>query len=219
MITLGPIPCLSLDSCDGTNQKSTRKSHLTEGDPEISDTASSLSVGTMSETVSSSLYLADPKDSSNWELRYIGDILSHAELLPVEFSLGQAHKIVAPDVFIELENQKMDLYNVLERKVLFDYVCECLELRCGRLLGGDFEFWGKQMAMLERRQWLADDLYREIWRWRNMEELMADEVVERDELQEWEMVEFEVEAFEEGVDIGNRILTCLVDELIDDFLL
>lgn len=220
----GPMTCLSLDSCDEMNWRSTRKPHLTEGDPEMSDTASSLSVGTMSETVSSSLYLVDPKDSSNWELKYIGDILSHAELLSEEFSLGQAHKIVAPDLFVQLENQKMDSYkvmeeNVLERKVLFDCVCECLELRCGRLLGGGCKFWGKQMAMLRRRQWLADDLYREISSWTSVDELMVDEVVDKDmSSKSGKWVDFEIEAFEEGVDIGNRILTCLVDELIDDFL-
>ncbi|KAH6820101.1 hypothetical protein C2S53_015904 [Perilla frutescens var. hirtella] len=220
----GAMACLSLESCEGMGWRSTRNPHLTEADPEISDTASSLSVGTISETVSSSLHLVDPKDSSNWALKYIGDILSHAELLSEEFSMGQAHKIVAPDLFVQLESQQMDSYkvmeeNVLERKVLFDCVCECLELRCGRLLAGGCKFWAKQMTVLQRRRWLADDLYREISSWANVEEMMVDEVVDKDmSSKSGKWVEFEIEGFEEGVEIGDRILTSLVDELIDDFL-
>ncbi|KAL1549763.1 hypothetical protein AAHA92_17820 [Salvia divinorum] len=234
--SLSSQPSLSGASCDsfdvgrsssieGMTWRSTRKPHVTEIDPEISDTASSLSVGAKSETVSSSLHVVDSKDSSNWELKYIEDILSHTEFLLEEFSLGQAHKIVAPDFFVQLENQTMESYkimeeNVLERRVLFDCVCECMEQRCGRLLAGGCEFWAKQIAVLHRRQWLADDLYREIWRWTNSEELMVDELVDKDmSSKSGKWADFEVEAFEEGVEIGNRILTCLVDELIDDFFL
>ncbi|KAG6437769.1 hypothetical protein SASPL_102697 [Salvia splendens] len=234
--SLSSQPSLSGTSCDsfdvgrsssdkGINWRSTRKPHIAEVDPEISDTASSLSVWSMSETVTSSLHVVESKDSSNWELKYIEDILSHAELSLEEFSLGQAHKIVAPDLFMQLENQTMESYkgmeeNAVERKVLFDCVCECLEQRCGRILDGGPEFWGKQVAVLHRREWLADDLYREIWRWTNSEELMVDELVDKDmSSKNGKWVDFEVEAFEEGVEIGNRILTCLVDELIDDFLL
>lgn len=216
---------LSLDSCDGTNWRATRKPQVTEGgDQEISDTASSLSFGTMSETVSSTLHMADPKDSSNWEVKYVEDILRHAELSLEDFSLGQAHKIVAPDLFLQLENQTTESHkvteeNILERKVLFDCVCEFVESKCGRLLGGGFEFWGKQMGVLERREWMVDDLYREIGRWREGEEMMVDEVVERDmSSKSGKWVDFEVEGFEEGVEVGNSILTSLVDELIQDLL-
>lgn len=167
----------------------------------------------------------DTKDTSNWELQYIGDILRSAEVLSEEFALGQAHKIIAPDLFDQLENQKMDSSKVteeqlLERKVLFDSVCECLEVRCERLLAGSCRFWVKQMSMLSKRQFLADDLYREISSWANDEELMVDELVDKDmSCKNGKWTDFEAEAFEEGVEIGNRILTCLVDELIDDFLL
>ncbi|KAL8545495.1 hypothetical protein ACS0TY_005588 [Phlomoides rotata] len=204
-------------SNDGMDMSSTRKAHIAEFDVEISDTASSLSVG----TISSSLYTTD---SSNWEVKYIGDILSHAELLVEDFSLGQAHRIIAPDLFDQLENKKMDSYkfmedHVLERKVLFDCVCECLEVRCGRVLDGSSVFWTKQMTFLNRRQWLVDDLYREISSWRNTEELMVDELVEKDmSSKNGKWINFEIEAFEDGIEIENSILTSLVDELIDDFL-
>ncbi|KAK6159846.1 hypothetical protein DH2020_003227 [Rehmannia glutinosa] len=220
----GPLTCLSLGSYEGRNWSSTRKSHTAEDDVDISDTASSLSVGVISENVYSSLYMIDSKDSSNWEVQYIRDILCCTELLLEDFALGQAHRVIAPDVFDQLENEKMDSYKVmeeqvLERKVLFDCVCECLEVRCGRLLAGSCKLWVKQMKMLDRRRWLADDLYREISSWRNDEELMVDEVVDKDmSCKNGKWIDFEVEVFEEGVEIEKRILTSLVDELIDDFL-
>ncbi|KAL0422071.1 UNVERIFIED_CONTAM: hypothetical protein Slati_3230000 [Sesamum latifolium] len=222
----GRLPCLSIESSEGMNWSSSRKFHPAEGDVEISDTASSLSMGTMSETVVSSLYMTDSKDNSHWELQYIVDILSSKGLLLEEFALGQAHKIIAPDLFDKLESQKMDSYKVmgdqvvLERKVLFDSVCECLEVRCGRLLAGSCKFWAKQTTTLHRRQWLAEDLYREISSWKNAEELMVDELVDKDmSSKSGKWIDFEVEAFEEGVEIEERILTSLVDDLIDDFLL
>ncbi|KAK4402154.1 hypothetical protein Sango_0956100 [Sesamum angolense] len=219
----GRLPCLSIESSEGMNWSSSRKFHP---DVEISDTASSLSIRTMSETVASSLYMTDSKDNSHWELKYIVDILHSRGLLLEEFALGQAHKIIAPDLFDQLESQKMDSYKVmgehvvLERKVLFDCVSECLEVRCGRLLAGSCKFWAKQTTTLHRRQWLAEDLYREISSWTNAEELMVDELVDKDmSSKSGKWIDFEVEAFEEGVEIEERILTSLVDELIDDFLL
>ncbi|KAL3620644.1 hypothetical protein CASFOL_035556 [Castilleja foliolosa] len=222
----GLLPGLSLGSYEGMNINSTTKSHIAESDVEISDTASSLSVGFASETVNSSSYALDSKySSSNWELQYIVDILTSGELLLEEFALGQSHKVIAPDLFDQLETQKMDSYkdmgeeNVLERKVLFDSVCECLELRCGKLLVGSSELWVKQMTMLKRWRVLADELYREIMSWTNVEEMMVDELVEKDmSCKNGKWTDFDVEAFEEGVEIEERILTCLVDELIDDFL-
>ncbi|KAL0364830.1 UNVERIFIED_CONTAM: hypothetical protein Sangu_0580600 [Sesamum angustifolium] len=154
------------------------------------------------------------------------DILHSRGLLLEEFALGQAHKIIAPDLFDQLESQKMDSYKVmgehvvLERKVLFDCVSECLEVRCGRLLAGSCKFWAKQSTMLHRSQWLAEDLYREISSWTNAEELMVDELVDKDmSSKSGKWIDFEVEVFEEGVEIEERILTSLIDELIDDFLL
>ncbi|KAI3448522.1 hypothetical protein Pfo_005187 [Paulownia fortunei] len=220
----GSVQCLSLESYEGINWSSTRKSHTTEGDMEISDTASSLSVGTMSETVTSSLYMPDSKDSSCWELQYIGDILCSAELMLEEFALGGAYKVIALDFFHQLENQKMDSNKLteehfkLQRKVLFDCVGECLEVRCGRLLAGS-KVWAKQTTLFNKRQWLAEEVYREISSWTNIEELMVDDLVDKDmSSKNGQWIDFETEAFEEGVEIEKRILTSLVDELIDDFL-
>ncbi|KAL3843514.1 hypothetical protein ACJIZ3_000917 [Penstemon smallii] len=212
---------LSLESSyEGmTWQRFARKSHPTEGDADISDTASSLSYGTISETITSSLYMTDSKDSSYWELQYIGDILNNGELMYEEFALGQTHKIIAPNLFDQLENHRKVENFMLERKVLFDCVVECLEVRCGRLLDGSFTVWGKQTRVLRKKQWLAEEMYREISSWVNNEELMVDELVEKDmSCKNGKWIDFEFEAFEEGIEIEDRILNSLVDELIDDFL-
>ncbi|CAI9781735.1 unnamed protein product [Fraxinus pennsylvanica] len=223
----GGLRCFSVESDEVTDWSSARKSHPIEGDVDLSDTASSLSFGTISRTISSTLFPStNLKESSPWQLRYIIDMLSSsAGLMLQEFALGQAHKIVPPDLFDQLENQIMELnknkeeFFMLERKVVFDCVCECLELRSRQLFAGSCKAWTKQTMLFQRKEWLAEELYREISSWTKMDELMVDEVVDKDmSTKDGRWVEFEIEAFEEGVEIENRILTSLVDELIDDFL-
>ncbi|KAL2536939.1 hypothetical protein Fot_18330 [Forsythia ovata] len=221
----GGMRCFSVESDEVTDWCSARKSHPMGGDVELSDTASSLSVGTISRTMLSTLFASTTlKESSPWELQYIRDMLSNAELLLEEFALGQSHKMVTPDLFDQLENQNMESnknteeFFMLERKVVFDCVCECLELRCRQLFAGSCKAWTKQTMLFQRKEWLAEELYREISSWTNMDELMVDEVVDKDmSTKDGRWVEFEIEAFEEGVEIENRILTSLVDELVDDF--
>ncbi|CAA2957194.1 Hypothetical predicted protein [Olea europaea subsp. europaea] len=223
----GGMRCFSVESDEVTDWSSARKPHPIEGDLELSDTASSLSVGTISRTISSTLFPStNLKESSPWQLQYIRDMLScSAELMLQEFALGQARKIVPPDLFDQLENQNMELtknkeeFFMLERKVVFDCACECLELRGRQLFAGSRKTWSKQTMLFLRKEWLAEELYREISSWRNMDELLVDEVVDKDmSTKDGRWVEFEIEAFEEGVEIENRILTSLVDELIGDFL-
>lgn len=138
-----------------------------------------------------------------------------------EFALGQTNKIIAPELFDQLENHKTRSNKdteerfLLERKVLFDCVTECLEARSKRVLN---ESWSALM-LFRKREWLAEEIYREISGWTNDEEMMVDELVEKDmSSRTGKWTDFAVEAFEEGVEIENRILTCLVDEVIDDFL-
>ncbi|XP_051121984.1 uncharacterized protein LOC127245261 [Andrographis paniculata] len=213
----GRLPCLSLDSYEGTNWSSTQKSHSAEGDTEISDTASS----SQSITAKSSSCIADPKDPSPWELDYIKDIVTNADLLWEEFALGQAYRIIPPDLFEQLENHHKEEPPVLERRALFDCICECLEDRCGRVLAGSWKLWAKGTAAVRRREWLAEEVCGEVAGWmKGGDEMMVDEVVERD--MSWKggkWIEFETEWMEEGVAVEDGILTNLIDELIDDFLL
>ncbi|KAK6121061.1 hypothetical protein DH2020_045190 [Rehmannia glutinosa] len=211
----GSVQRLSLESDEGTDSISTRKSHTAE-DCHVE----------LSDTVMSSLYTPDPNDSTCWELQYIRDILHNADLMFEEFALGLAYNVIAPEFFHRLEkNRQMESNKFtgeqlkLERKVLFDCVCECLEVSCHRLLAGS-KVSARQTTLLHEWRWLAEQVYREISSWTNFEEVMADKVVDKDMSRtngKW--VDFEIEVFEEGVEIENGILTSLVDELIDDFLL
>ncbi|KAL2231274.1 UNVERIFIED_CONTAM: hypothetical protein Sindi_1721800, partial [Sesamum indicum] len=220
----GSMQCLSLESYEGM-KSSTRKSHSTDGDAEISDTASSFSVRNISETVESSLYMPDTTDTFCWELQYIEHILCNADLMLEEFAVGRVHTVISPDFFHQLENKKLGPkksigeHFKIQRKLLYDCVGECLEVRCECLLNGSQKVWAKQMTLFHKKQQLADELYREISSWKNIEELMVDELVDKDmSCRNGKWTDFESEAFEEGVEIGKRILTSLIDELIQDFL-
>ncbi|KAK4406719.1 hypothetical protein Sango_0678400 [Sesamum angolense] len=153
------------------------------------------------------------------------NIYCNAELMLEEFALGRVHTVISPDFFHQLENQKMEPkkstgeHFKIQRKLLYDCVGECLEARCECLLTGSQKVWAKQMTLFHKKQRLADELYREISSWKNIEELMVDELVDKDmSCRNGKWTDFETEAFEEGVEIEKRILTSLVDELIPDFL-
>ncbi|KAL6557955.1 hypothetical protein OROMI_018305 [Orobanche minor] len=214
----GNVHCLSPELDEDINWFSTRKSYAAGGNVEISDTASSFSAP--------SLCPLDSNDPSCWGLQYIEYIIYRAELLFEEFALGLTYNIIPPDFFHHLENQRTESNKItvmgehfkIEHKVLFDCVGECLEVKCGRLLAGS-KMWAKQTTHFNERQWLVEEVYREISRWINSDELMVDEIVDKDmscKNDQW--VDFEIEAFEEGVEIENRILSSLVDELVDDFV-
>ncbi|KAL6560592.1 hypothetical protein OROGR_004151 [Orobanche gracilis] len=210
--------CVSPELNEGINWFSTRKSYTAGGYLEISDTASSISGPTLCRL--------DSNDPSCSVLQYIQYIICSAELSFEEFALGLTCKIVPPDFFHHLENQLTESNKItvmgerfmIEHKVLFDCVGECLEVKCGRLLAGS-KMWAKQTTHFHERQRLVEEVYREISRWINSDELMVDETVDKDmSCKNGQWVDFEIEGFEEGVEIGNRILSSLVDELVDDFL-
>ncbi|KAI8025860.1 hypothetical protein LOK49_LG02G03280 [Camellia lanceoleosa] len=113
------------------------------------------------------------------------------------------------NLFDQLENQKtgfdedaeQDCFN-LRRKVLFDCVSECLELRCGGSLAGASKHQlNGQHCFKGRSGWLRN-CTKEISSWASMEDLTVDELVDKD-MSCWHgrWVDFETEAFEEGVEI------------------
>lgn len=199
---------------------------MVESDAELLDSASSVSLadtgGKGSITASTSTNF---DESPYWEFRYIRDIIRSSDLMLEDFLLGEAQSIIALDLFDQLENQKTRTNKNVEeqlkikRRVLFDSVVECLEFRCKQSSGGSFEAWAKWTALVQRKEWLAEEVYREIAGWTSMEELMVDEVVDKDmSTQHGKWTDFSFEAFEEGVDIEKVILSSLMDELIHDFM-
>lgn len=210
------------DEVDSWTSRS--KSQLAEGEAELSDSASSVSILHMNtRNMASTSHLTDFKESVNWELEYMREILCKAELTLEDFASGHTHKFITPNLFDQLENQEPrserngEESSKLGRKVLFDYMGEFLDLRCGQLFGGSRKAWAKWATLIERKGWLAEESYNEILSWRSMGEFMVDELVDKDmSTQYGKWLDFEFEAFEEGVEIENIIITSLVDELVDD---
>lgn len=150
-------------------------------------------------------------------------MLSTAESISTTSLLDPAHRFIEPDLFDHLENQpdkNTEEYSKLERKALFDCLNERVVFRRERLFGGGFRSWVKWTSFFRRTDRLGEELYKEISGWRSMGGLMVDELVEKDmSTQYGKWVDFELEEFEEGVEIEDGILTYLVDELVVDLFL
>ena len=166
--------------------------------------------------------LTDSDRPSNWELEYLRNILSNAELALEDFALGDANKHITPTLFDHLENEENGIEkneeecSKLERKVLFDCVNECLESRSQQMFSGTCSRRGR---LSPRKEWLAVEVYEEILGWKDMADLMVDDLVDKDMstgLGRW--LDFDNEAFEEGLVIENEMLTSLIDELVSDLI-
>ncbi|XP_031269437.1 uncharacterized protein LOC116127922 [Pistacia vera] len=194
---------------------------------ELSDSASSILVGNIGKRHRNrSFSFVDAEESSSWELDYMREILDNSELMVNEFALGQTDQVITPNLFNQLENQKNkmgsngDEFCQLGRKVLFDYVRECLDFKGLQLFVGSCKGWSKCVTPFQRKDWLAEELYKGIRGWNNMGDLMVDELVDKDMSSQYgKWIDFEIEALEEGTEMENNILTSLVDELVSDFWL
>ncbi|KAB1202127.1 hypothetical protein CJ030_MR8G002384 [Morella rubra] len=196
------------------------------GEMELYDVASSMSTGDASRKhLSRTFSLKGFMGSSNRELEYVKDILNSAELTLEDFALGQISEVAAPNLFDPLEilgngtERNGEECFKLGRKVLFDCVSECLDLRSRKILVGSCKSWSKWVTLSGRKLWLAEDVYEEILGWKSMEDLMLDEIVDKDmSTQYGRWIDFDIEAFEEVVDMEKGIVASLVDELISDIL-
>ncbi|KAG4916807.1 hypothetical protein JHK87_054364 [Glycine soja] len=168
----------------------------------------------------------DFKRSRNTVLEYVHDILCNAEFMAEEFVMGQTSALIMPNVFDLLENQHYgtenfgEEYSMLERKAIFDCASELLELRCKEAFVGTCKAWSGWMMLIQRKSWMAEELYKELLGFRSMEEVMVDELVTKDMSSgcgKW--LDFDVEAFEEGLEIEGDILSHLINELVSDLLL
>ena len=142
-------------------------------DPELSDSASS---------TSSRTHFAG---SSGWELEYVKEILLNVDLMFKDFALGRAREIINPHLFNQMETRKevsasQGEENKLMRKVLFDCVSECTDLKCRRYASGGCRTWAKGLSTLRRKDWLAEEVYKEISGWRGMGDCMVDDLVDKD---------------------------------------
>ncbi|KAK7277993.1 hypothetical protein RJT34_23014 [Clitoria ternatea] len=165
------------------------------------------------------------RSARNMELEYVNDILSNAELMTEEFVVGQTDMIMMPSLFDLLESKSIgaenyEEYSKLERKAMFDTLCECLELRCRKAFVGSCKAWPRWLASVHRKSCLAEELYKEMVGFRSMEEeVLVDELVSNDMstgLGRW--LDFDFEAFEAGSELEFDIVNYLINELVSDLL-
>ncbi|XP_050223925.1 uncharacterized protein LOC126673726 [Mercurialis annua] len=228
-------PSFESGSCSNTNAESdearngfsTNETLEMEEETELSDSASSISTVEIGRKHIAKTFTAPQfKQSSEWELDYVRDVINNAELMLTDFRLDQTAMVVNPYLFHLLEIQQNETERneeelaKLERKVFFDCVSECLELMCGQTFVGSYKSWDKTWRLFQRKGWLAEELWKEISGWKSMGDLMVDELVDNDmSVGYGRWLDFKVEAFEEGVGIEKEILTCLVDELVSDLFI
>ncbi|KAJ4887993.1 Uncharacterized protein Rs2_27741 [Raphanus sativus] len=154
----------------------------------------------------------------DWELEYISVILGSDQLMVKEFALGMATDIIPASLFNEMEGRGESTAAKLKRKTLFDYVNNCLALKCEQMFRGSCRglLW-KDGILFERRDWLAEELNREFQGLKKMREMRMDELVEKEMSSlEGSWLDFERETYEEGVDIEGEIVSTLVDDLVNE---
>lgn len=204
--------CSSVQAQHVIGLSSLQKLRAREADTDISDSASSTSSQITAEKYSIK--------STAWELGYVKDILCNVELMFKDYVAGRTREIVNPHLFDQMERRRggKDEFR-LERKMLFDCVGECLDLKCQSFVGGGFDMWRKGIATLRRKERLAEEVYKEIQVWRNLGNSMVDELVDKDMSSKYgRWLDFEVDEFMVGVDIEGGILDSLIGEIASDFL-
>lgn len=195
-----------------------------EGDAELSDSASSTSIGTAAKRQETTLTLSDNGKPRRWEIQYVKEILRNIELMFKDYALGRAHEIINPRLFDQLGswNRHLNDGGVVSRtnhRVLFDCISECLELRCRKYVSGGCKLWAKGLATVRRKERLAEEVYQEISGWGGFGDSMIDELVDKDMSSQYgRWLDFDIEAFELGIQIESRILNSLIDEVVADML-
>lgn len=192
------------------------KNQTTQTEPDTLDSVSS--------TPSQTGIAKDSLKSSAWELGYVKDILSNVELMFKDYATGRTREIVNPHLFDQMERRRgglgarKDEFR-LKRKMLFDCVSECLDLRCQRFVGGGSETWAKGTATVKRKDRLAEEVYKEIQGWRSLGNNMVDELVDKDMSSKYgRWLDYEVDEFMLGVEVEGQILDSLVMEIVADIL-
>ncbi|KAK7394163.1 hypothetical protein VNO78_14683 [Psophocarpus tetragonolobus] len=214
-----------------------------EHDAELSDSATSFKKGRIGQILSD-LVNQIPRaleslhtfgtELTRSKLKHMKDILLHAE-----FVLGIASDREGPQLLIhrflvdDLDSMTSDAMwtdvnavvgceDSKQRKelkgFLLDCVIEYLESNCCQYFNSGFRAWTK-LPLCMKAEILGQVVKREINKWLSMVGMVPDEIIE------WEMshslgkwIDFDIEAFEAGVDIDGDILRILVDEVVEDLV-
>ncbi|XP_027350565.1 uncharacterized protein LOC113861749 [Abrus precatorius] len=217
----------SMQDEEVSNISQTNESPSLEDEVKWSEQSSStlMGINMTVKQISGTSNLVNYKRSSDMELEYVQDVLGNAEFLSEEFVTGETNMVIMPNLFHLLENLNNGIenygeeYSKLERKVIFDFVSEWLEFKCKQAFVGTCKAWLGWVTLVQRKSWMAEELYKEMLRFRSMEEVMVDELVNKDMSTgcgKW--LDFNVEAFEEGLEVEGDILAYLINELVSDLL-
>ncbi|EOA29994.1 hypothetical protein CARUB_v10013098mg [Capsella rubella] len=171
------------------------------------------------ELSAESVALSVAEEGHDWELEYITEIIASDQLMIKEFSLGMATDILPLSLFDEIES-KRDLRGKIERRTLFDFVNQCLTVKCEQMFMGSCRgLLGKEDIYLKRGGILAEEVKKEVEGLKKMREMMMDELVDKDMSScEGKWLDYKRETYE-GVEIEEEILSDLVDDLVNDLLL
>ncbi|KAF5196418.1 Gpi-anchored adhesin-like protein [Thalictrum thalictroides] len=222
------LQCSSAQSEQVVDTSCSKRLQSMGADTDLSDSPSSTCSGNFSRKRGKRFSLVYSRRTDKMELEYVREVISNADFMFKDLSLGRAHEMVNPHLFDLLENKKPwlrsnseeNIDSRISRRVLFDCVGECLDLRCRPYVNGSCKKWAKGVAMVRRKGWLAEDIYKEIVGLRNMGNWMLDDLVDKDMgTGHGKWLDFETEEFELGEEIGRKILSSLVDEVVADILL
>ncbi|KAI5424536.1 uncharacterized protein LOC127132454 isoform X2 [Lathyrus oleraceus] len=226
--TYGSTVYSSMQDEEVSNISQINGSESLENEATSSEQSSSVSTArNMSVTqIIRSPNMVDFKRSGIMELDYVQNILGNAEFMAEEFIMGRTNTVIMPNLFDLLENHSTgtttycgEEYSKLDRKVLFDYVSECLESRCEQAFVGSCKSWPRWVTSIQRKNILAEELYKEMLSFRNMEDVMAEELLSNDMSRGYgKWLDFDIEAFEEGLEVEEDIVESLIDELLSDLL-
>ncbi|KAF8099379.1 hypothetical protein N665_0245s0056 [Sinapis alba] len=186
---------------------SSNESHLAQEESELSESVITLAY-------------SEDEERLDWELEYISEILSSDHLMVKEFALGMATDILPASLFDEMEGRGEPTAGKVRRRTVFDFVNNSLALKCEQMFRGTCRgILGKEGILFEHRDWLAEELNREVHGLKKMREMMMDELVDKEMSSlEGSWLDFERETYEEGIDIEGEIASTLVDDLVNDLV-
>ncbi|XP_042022846.1 uncharacterized protein LOC121770115 [Salvia splendens] len=221
--TRGSKQCSSIHTTEELDSFSSKTYLADEPDAELSDSASSTSIETVPKRKEIILASTDNVSRRRWEFKYVKEMLSNIELKFKDYAVGRTQGIVNPRLFNQLESCNQFLSNgveipVIDQRVLFDCVSECLNLRCRQFVGGGYRSLAKGLSLVRQEGTFAQEVHREISGWNaNIGDSMIDELVDKDMSNQYgRWVDFDIEAFELGTQIQSQILNSLIDEVVAD---
>lgn len=165
---------------------------------------------------------------------YAKDVMLHAELLFTDLtrlnSDGTEDFVITVFLLDELENAAATSWTDMKsffgseeakewnqlRRFLFDCLLECLDLKYRRYCNFGYQGWMRQLVFLNVEK-LIRDFGGEMRRWACLAGMTPDEIIEYEmshALGKW--TDFDIEAFENGAELGEDILCNLVEEILID---